>query len=90
MSFLCETCLNQHKPQVCLKCLHNPNFGHLGSYYTPYYELCPDKQWNCPEDPGYMSYWYPEKFKELFGDISPREALNHENCQCKNCPWREE
>ena len=85
----CEDCLNQHKPQMCQRCYDNPEIFNLSSYYTPYLEVCPIGEWGCPDDPGYMKYYFPDKFEEKFGDISLKEAAQHENSKCVSCPWRE-
>lgn len=85
----CEDCLNQHKPQMCQRCSDNPEIFNLSSYYTPYLEVCPIGEWGCDNDPGFIYYFFPEIYEKLFGNITPKEALKHENCKCLNCPWKE-
>lgn len=77
---LCDICENKHKDTYCPRCIDNPNFI-LGSYYTPYKEVCPKGEWGCPNDPGYILYNFPDKFKELFGDITPEEAVKLGECK---------
>lgn len=90
MSGYCDTCLNQHKPQACEYCSDNPKYFYLGSHYTPYLEVCPIKEWGCPDDPAFMKYYFPKRFEKKFGDITPKEAVKHENSKCVNCPWKED
>lgn len=85
----CENCLNQHKDTMCHKCADNPKNFYIASYYTPYLEMCPYGEWGCNNDPGFIYYFFPEKYEKLFRNITPKEALNHENCKCLNCPWKE-
>ena len=74
---------------MCKKCADNPKNFYLTSYYTPYLEVCPIGEWGCENDPGYIRYFFPERYEKLFGDIALAEAVNHENCKCLNCPWKE-
>lgn len=69
--------------------MENPQLQILGSYYTPYLERCPRKEWKCFYDPGFIEYYYPDFFREIFGNITPREAVEHEKSKCRNCPYEE-
>ena len=55
----CENCLNQHKEELCRKCADNPQIIPMVSYYTPYLEVCPIKEWGCNNDPGFIKYFFP-------------------------------
>ena len=84
----CENCLNQHKEELCRKCADNPQIIPMVSYYTPYLEVCPIKEWGCNNDPGFIKYFFPERYEKLFGNITLKEAIEHENSKCKDCEWR--
>lgn len=86
----CNNCLNQHKPQMCENCLENPKYRHLGLYYSPWLEMCPIKEWGCKDDPGYLKYYRPGDYEELFGKERPADAINHKNSKCSECPLRKE
>ena len=61
----CDTCLNQHKEEFCKKCVDNPQIIYMASYYTPYLEVCPIKEWGCNKDPGFIKYYFPERYEKL-------------------------
>lgn len=84
----CDTCLNLHKPNVCERCIDNPRFGGLVSHYIDFLERCPIKEEGCGDDPGFILRFFPNKYKELFGDIRPDEAVEHKNSKCVNCEYR--
>lgn len=84
----CDNCLNQHKNEHCRKCADNPNMIPMISYYTPYLEVCPIGEWGCSKDPGFIKHYFPGRYEELFGNISPKEAVSHENSECNTCPRR--
>lgn len=84
----CDKCLNRYKKDMCGHCADNPVNFFRASYYTPYLEVCPINEWGCAKDPGFIRYYYPDRYQQLFGDITPSEALNHEECACKSCKWR--
>lgn len=86
----CETCLNQHKAEVCRICADNPDIFHMVSYYTPYLEVCPIGNWGCSDDPGFIQHYFPDRYQKKFGDIPLKTAVEHENSKCVSCPYREE
>ena len=40
-----------------------------------YKPLCPRGYSDCIWDPAYIFYNYPDWYKELYGDLSPEEAI---------------
>lgn len=51
----------------------------LVSYFQEYRPVCPRGYTDCVCDPAYIKYYHPKWYKELYGDLSPEEAILGEN-----------
>ena len=47
-----------------------------------YIPVCPRGFTDCVRDPAYIKYEDPEWYKELYGDMTPEEAIHKENGCC--------
>ena len=50
-------------------------------YTLPYKAVCPYGYTDCINDPGYIKWYYPNCYKELYGDIAPEDAVKIDHCQ---------
>jgi hypothetical protein len=83
----CERCIYDPRQwQICEKCRENPKYANYPrhSYFQEYKPVCPKGYDDCIYDPAYIKYEYPDWYKELYGDLSPEEAvLTKEGCMEK-------
>ena len=49
------------------------------SRFMAYVPTCPRGYVDCVNDPAYILYHHPKWYKELFGDMTPQEAIHVEN-----------
>ena len=82
----CENCVfDKTDKNVCFGCRDNPIVQRIlmtlpkRSYFTEYLPVCPRGYASCVYDPAYIQYHHPEWYKELYGDMTPLEALRVEN-----------
>lgn len=61
--YLCEICKKMSTSDFVLD-------------YTP---VCPRGYLDCMSDPGYMKHNRPELYKEIYGDLSPEDAIKVSN-----------
>ena len=75
----CSKCQQTNKEEVCIKCIDNPIYINIPrrSYYIyqPYQPVCPYGYEDCICDPGYIHYYYPDWYKDLYGNLTPKEAV---------------
>ena len=76
---MCDTCITNK--DMCLKCIYNPMYKDLRSYFKGYEPTCPRGYDDCVYDPAYIKYNYPEWYKELYGDKTPEEVSKISSCQ---------
>lgn len=69
----CEVCVNK-KTGLCQVCIDHPKAARI-SYFQLYKPVCPRGFEDCVYDPAYIKYSHPEWYKELYGDMTPEEAL---------------
>ena len=83
----CESCVNNKR--YCVDCCENPIYAEtiakaremLNSvpkysqhmYYKP---VCPYGATDCVCDPAYIKYHCPDWYEELYGNITPEEAIH--------------
>lgn len=77
MSALCEICGTNRT--LCEKCRCNPNYQNLFTYPKEYEPVCPRGYVDCVRDPGYIKFYYPDWYQELYGDKTPKEAIHIPN-----------
>ena len=70
--FLCSKCVDHPKVQKILASL--PKY----SNFMYYKAVCPCGYLDCIYDPGYIHFHYPDWYKELYGDLTPEEAIKKE------------
>ena len=79
----CETCVSDKS--WCWECIDFPIFQEVlaklpkKSRYMYYIPVCPRGYVDCVYDPGYIKFFHPEWYKELYEDMSPEEAIHVEN-----------
>lgn len=74
----CEKCIYDPRQwQICEKCRENPKYANYPrhSYFQEYKPVCPKGYDDCIYDPAYIKHEYPNWYKELYGDLSPEEAV---------------
>lgn len=89
----CKRCVNDKI--FCERCIDNPVYqellSKLKSFYMEYEPACPYGYEDCVSDPAYIKYYYPDWYKELYGEISPKEAISKKNCWDEDdmqfCKW---
>ena len=80
----CKYCINDKS--WCKKCIDNPFYQEIlaklpkHSYFMDYIPACPRGYSDCVGDPAYIKFNYPDWYKELYGDISPEEAIHVNGC----------
>lgn len=78
---LCDYCVEKTNTLICEVCIDNPKFQKIlktlptHSYFKNYIPVCPRGYTDCIRDPGYIKYYYPDWYKELYGDLTPKEAI---------------
>ena len=70
---LCKNCVDSPTVQAVLKSLPKT------SYYSAYIPTCPRGYADCVCDPAYIKFNYPDWYEELYGDITPEEAIHVKN-----------
>ena len=76
---LCESCVADKS--LCSNCKDHPIVKRIllslpkQSYFQEYKPVCPRGYEDCISDPAYIKYHYPNWYKELYGDLSPEEAI---------------
>ena len=79
----CERCVSDKS--WCIKCIDNPIYQTIlralpqKSCFMSYKPVCPRGYVDCVCDPAYIKYHYEEWYKELYGDMTPEEAIYKEN-----------
>ena len=77
--YKCDKCVSDKF--WCEECIDNPIYQEILSklpkkscfmYYIP---LCPRGFTDCVCDPAYIKYHYPDWYADLYGDMSPEEAI---------------
>lgn len=77
----CEKCFNPNKSDaVCGVCKYNPKNVFVKDNFLDYPICCQFGYKNCIYDPGYIWVFDREWFVELYGDISPFEVKDCEDC----------
>ena len=73
----CERCVNDKS--CCEQCIDNPVYqeilSKLKSYYMDYKPACPYGYLSCVNDPAYIKCYHPDWYKELYGEILPKETI---------------
>lgn len=75
----CERCVQDK--ELCMNCRDNPIYHNVPrhSLYMDYKPACPRGFTDCVTDPAYIKFHYPDWYKELYGDMTPEEAIYREN-----------
>lgn len=75
----CERCVQDK--ELCVNCRDNPIYHNIPrhSLYMYYKPVCPRGFEDCVCDPAYIKFHYPDWYKELYGDMTPEEAIYKEN-----------
>ncbi len=76
---MCDTCITTK--DMCLKCIYNPIYKDLRSYFKEYEPTCPRGYSNCVHDPAYIKHNHPEWYAKIYGDKTPEEASKTGSCQ---------
>lgn len=77
---LCDHCVETN-PMICEICIDNPKFQKILktlpklSHFKDYISVCPRGYVDCIHDPAYIKHHYPDWYKELYGDLTPKEAI---------------
>ena len=72
---LSEKCVNYGI--TCLDCKLNPIYSDVPSrsLFQEYIPTCPQGYSDCIYDPAYIKCYDPDWYKELYGDLTPEEAM---------------
>lgn len=80
----CERCVNDKF--WCEQCIDNPIVQQIlknlpkVSKFMNYKPVCPYGYNDCIGDPAYIKYYLPTWYQELYGDITPEEAIIKDSC----------
>lgn len=89
----CELCVFnevENNKDICINCKDNPLVQKIlaslpkSSSFTRYIPVCPKGYTDCIYDPAYIECYDPEWYKDLYGDLSPEEAVRTESECCRN------
>lgn len=64
--------------RLCHKCTFNESLPKLASYLKFYEPVCPKGYNDCVLDPAYIKYYYPDWYKDLYGNKTPVEVALEE------------
>ena len=72
---LCDSCVVDKS--LCVKCRDNPIYSDYPkrSMFKAYIPVCPRGYEDCVYDPAYIKCEHPEWYEELYGELSPEEAI---------------
>lgn len=75
MSYRCGRCVEDKTN--CIKCRENPIYADIPteSLFKAYVPVCPRGYQDCVCDPAYILYHHTKWYKELYGNLSPKEAI---------------
>lgn len=70
----CKRCVADK--DLCERCKDNPKYADypLYSYFQAYIPVCPQGWDDCVYDPAYIKHHYPDWYKELYRNMTPKEA----------------
>ena len=83
MNNICDRCVTDKK--WCYKCRDSAEVQKIlmslpkNSYFASYVAVCPRGYSDCVRDPAYIKFEYPDWYEELYGNITPLEAIWVEN-----------
>lgn len=86
MNYRCSKCLTDKS--LCIKCRSNPIIQDIlnslpkHDYFQVYIPVCPRGYTDCVWDPGYIKYFYPDWYEDLYGNMLPEEAIHAEGGCC--------
>lgn len=95
--YQCDHCIfskAENNKDVCMNCRDNPMVQKIlaalpkQSYFAEYSPVCPRGYSDCVYDPAYIEFYYPEWYKELYKNLTPKEAIHVEN-GCWDCFQRD-
>ena len=71
----CNTCVTDRT--LCEKCRDNPIYKNVPtqSLYCDYIPVCLLGYSDCINDPGYIKFTYPDWYKDLYGNMTPEQAV---------------
>lgn len=71
----CDICVTDKS--MCNRCKDNIKYRKVPkiSYFTEYIPVCPFGTKDCVSDPAYIKHFYPDWYEEMYGDITPKEAI---------------
>lgn len=79
----CGRCVNKDTDK-CDNCIDHPKWQDrpTQSYFELYRRTCPHGYRDCIYDPAYIKFWYPDWYKDLYGDKTPQEVVRE---SCNDC-----
>ena len=89
----CEFCIFNNaldNKSVCINCRDNPLVQKIlqalpkNSYFQTYQPACPRGYGDCIYDPAYIKCYDPEWYENLYGSLTPEEAIMTEAECCRN------
>ena len=89
----CDLCIfneTKNNKDICINCKDNPIVQKIisalpkTSFFQSYQPICPRGYSDCVHDPAYIKCFSPERYKELYGDMTPKEAIKSEDGCCHN------
>ena len=79
----CEKCITDKIH--CIECKNNPVYERIfaalpkKSFFMKYIPVCPRGYTDCINDPAYIKYHYPDWYKEMYGNKTPKETIYIKN-----------
>lgn len=74
----CDKCKTSRS--LCKDCRENPIYADIPKYtrFQAYVPACPRGYSDCIHDPAYILYKHPKLYKEVYGELPPKEAIKVE------------
>ena len=71
----CNRCITDRN--LCVGCKDNPAYRVVPniSFYKEYEPVCPFGMTDCVCDPGYINFYYPDWYKEMYDEMTPKQAV---------------
>ena len=74
----CDMCVNSK--DACDFCKDAPQYRNVPriSYFMAYKPTCPRGYMDCVCDPAYIKFYHEEWYHDLYGDLTPEQAIHQE------------
>lgn len=77
---------------LCEDCKYHPKYKNvpIWSHFQAYIPVCPLGYKDCVNDPAYIKCYAPDWYKELYGNLTPKEASEKDCYPNEGCRYDDE